>query len=303
MVQEININTTRDQDPSRTITLRRQFIADFTRRFRELKRRIRQYLVTDNNLEPITVNVFEYTNSVEKLETFQLWLAQQERELLLETVVVPGALPIPDNQVPWANTYLDSAYQKGIRQARADLTGAGIRGEVLSGSEGLFASFNAPVHASTIEMIYTRNYNELRGITDAMDQQISRVLAQGMTDGLGVQQIARNINNRVDAIGLSRARTLARTEVVHTFNTAALRTYQGVEDLIGEDVYVKWWTARDDRVRPRHRVRHGKIYLKEDAVKLIGEPNCRCSLLPYVESVEGEVEEDNWGPVNTAPNR
>ena len=304
MVQKITANTTRDQDPTRTITLRAAYVADMTRRFRELQRRIRTKLIDENFLEPVrvtnnklTINVFEYTNSAEKLDDFMTWLLVQEEQLILERVTIPGALPLTRNQVPWANTYLDSAYQKGIRQARADLGVAGVDPLVVA-PNSVLAAFNSPIHAETVELIYTRNFNELKGITNAMDQQISRVLAQGMVDGQGVAQIARNINNRVDKIGITRARLLARTEVVHTFNQAALNTYQSVGDFLGEEIYVKWWTARDADVRPRHRRRHGKIYVREDAQRLIGEPNCRCSLIPYVPSIEGIPEDDQWGTVN-----
>ena len=43
--------------------------------------------------------------------------------------------------------------------------------------------------------------------------------------------------------------------------------------------YVQYITAGDDRVRPEHEMRNGKIYRHADA-PYIGEYNCRCLLAP-----------------------
>jgi len=44
----------------------------------------------------------------------------------------------------------------------------------------------------------------------------------------------------------------------------------------------------DERVRGSHVFRHGKVYTREEAELLIGDPNCRCALLPWIESIHGE---------------
>lgn len=188
------------------------------------------------------------------------------------------------------NTYIRSSYQKGMESARSKLISAGA--PLLPFDEqlgGLVAAFNRPFHANRVALIYTRAFNELKGITAAMDQQISRVLAQGLVEGIGVGEMARRINNRVDKVGISRARTLARTEIVRTFNEAAIAENTAASAVVGEPVLNEWVTALDERVRSSHRPRHGKVFTEEQALFLIGEPNCRCTLVPYIESVSGDL--------------
>jgi len=95
--------------------------------------------------------------------------------------------------------------------------------------------------------IYTRTFNELKGITDAMDQQISRELAEGLARGDGPEVMARRINDRVDKVGLSRARTLARTETIRAHHSATIQEYRnaGVE---GVKIKAEWSTAGDGNV-------------------------------------------------------
>lgn len=96
-------------------------------------------------------------------------------------------------------------------------------------------------------LLYTRTFNELKGITEAMDQQISRVLSEGMAQGLGPAKIARNITDRVDKIGITRARTMARTEVIRAHHVATINTYREAQ-VEGVRVKAEWSTAGDMRV-------------------------------------------------------
>jgi SPP1 gp7 family putative phage head morphogenesis protein len=290
-------------DPTKTISLRRTFISSINRRFRELKTKIMKYIVVDNNLSPITINVFEYRNATEKYEKFMNWLKEQERLGILEMIV--ASVPyrnVPTNQ-PWINTFLWTAYQKGMVQSRIELRANGLTNvPSFAATAGQFVSsplFHAPFHSEAVGLLFTRGFTDLKGITQTMDARISRVLAQGMSEGLGAEHIARNINREVDKIGMIRARTMARTEIVKAYNDAKMNDYDAMEDVIGEEILVQWWTAQDERVRdPRHTSRHGKIYQKKDARRLVGEPNCRCTLLPYLVSVKGEVQNNQWGPIN-----
>ena len=90
------------------------------------------------------------------------------------------------------------------------------------------AVLGGAVHADALGMMYTRNFTELKGITEAMDQQISRVLADGLSQGKNPRAIASDLagrNGRVQKIGLTRARALARTETARAFDEATLNRY------------------------------------------------------------------------------
>jgi len=75
-------------------------------------------------------------------------------------------------------------------------------------------------------LLYTRSYEELKGITSAMAQQVSRVVADGMANGLGPASIARNLSNTITGITRQRAMTMARTEVIHAHAEGQLDSFE-----------------------------------------------------------------------------
>ena len=160
----------------------------------------------------------------------------------------------------------------------------------IAGPGGVLGIFHQPFHSERVGLIYTRVFHELEGVTRAMDSQISETLSSGMIEGIGPEEMARRLNGRVDKIGLTRSKLIARTEMVETYNQAAVSEFARASSIIGEPIHVQWWTALDERVRSSHAVRHGKIFTQEEGLQLLGEPNCRCSLLPWIESADGKAK-------------
>jgi SPP1 gp7 family putative phage head morphogenesis protein len=201
------------------------------------------------------------------------WLADQEKKGILETQIRPTARTIAVDQ-RWTDVYVRSAYQKGIARGRAELRKANY--PVASFTEtpgGLSTVFNQPFHADRVGALYTRTFNELKGITAAMDQQISRVLAQGLVEGMNPRPLAKLLADRVNKIGITRARVLARTEVVRAHHAASVAEYRqaGVE---GVSVQVEWLTAGYN-VCPICEALEGNIYSLDEIEGMIPRhPNC-----------------------------
>lgn len=296
---KFTLNATRLIDPTRTIVLRSQFVAQVNKRFRDLKGAITRLLTKDNFLEPVKPTEYqpgiiliglaakyEYLRSDIKVEQFMGWLQDQERQGILEIIQRPGGLRRGQSQA-WTDTYIKSSYQKGIAQGRADLRAAGA--DIPSFQQipgGVSAVFNQPFHADRVALIYTRCFNEMKGITEAMNGHLSRELALGMAQGQSPYAIARRINERVDKIGITRGKLIARTEIAQCHNEAALNEYQRAAIEIGEPVKAEWIAVMDNRTRAHHAERHGHIYEIGEARELLGEPNCRCGLKPWVKSLE-----------------
>jgi len=301
---QVPIRATMAKDPTQTIMLRHAWIMDTNARFGALKSVIRTSIVDNDcfglkekpkdvaeiiamsrlqdeldKLTPVTPNGFAYNKNQRKVSGFMSWLREQEQLGILE--VTAGRAR--DGVDAWSNVYIRSSYQKGLQRARQDLIATGV--ELNPFSEipgGVGTVFKQPFHAEAVGLIYTRVYDELRGVTRAMDGDISRVLSRGLAEGKGPEALARALNQRVDAIGVNRARLIARTETVLAFNTAAINSYTSAEQIIGKTIYVQWWTAGDAKVRPAHIERHGEVYKKDEAYDMLGEPNCRCTVLPYI---------------------
>lgn len=268
-------------DPTKTIVLRTRFVREMRKRFRDLKQAVRKSIVELDgfNLKSnkIEAGTFKFTTDAQKHGAFMEWLKGAEQDGILQVRRgTPLASAASNN---WMNVYIDTAYKRGVSQAAGNMRSAG--GTV--SQRWVDAAFNRPIHADTAGLIYSRTYNELVGITDAMDQQISRVLAQGLADGSGPMDIASEIIDRIEGIGEARAEMLARTETIAAHAEATLNSYEeaGIE---GVNMEVEFSTSDDDAVCPQCDGMAGEVISVEDARGVIPvHPNCRCAWLPVIE--------------------
>lgn len=283
------------EDPSKTAGIRRRWQAQASLRFAELKRRIRKLLATGDEggipvpaIDPrtLTANRFEYANDPMATLRFMAWLQLQINAVIIGNDATPG-----NN---WQNRYIDQSYSRGIERTQADLRRQGINAVMMQSVTAAdivgtatsrlgLGDVNGPIHQEAIRTLYLRAYDGLNGVTDEMSRQIRRVLVEGVEQGLGVRDIAAGILDRVDAIGETRARLIARTETVRAYNVASVAEFEDVAARANIEPQYKWLTAGDARVRPEHARRDGKVYDAAEVLRLIGEPNCRCSLAPYID--------------------
>jgi len=282
------------QDPTQTGGIRRRFMADMNRRVASLIRAIIEFMVTQDalglkpgvdplsfnqnkplNLNQVEKEVFKFRTDAGKIEAFRDWFQEQLDLGILEIDPITGD--------PWTAQYVDSAYRKGAVRAFTDTRRelqeeAGfIRGRQ---AEFLTSSFAAPETVQKIRAISTRTFEELKGISAQMSQQVARNLADGLSQGLGPRQIARNMSNSITGINRQRALVLARTEVVRAHAEGQLDAF---EDLNVEELGImqEFTTAGDDRVCPRCAVLEGTVFTVKEARGIIPRhPNCRCAFIP-----------------------
>lgn len=287
---KVKLNAVVQFDPTRTLTLRNRFVRDMEKRFNQLKRDITKHIVEEDalganekrNIFALRTNVFEYTRSQAKAESFMRWLDRMEEQGILEQVA-PRLGAAPSLQ-PWTNQYIQSAYQKGILRARQELSAIGV--PVTTGDPfgvEISAVFNQPIHVDRMGLLFTRTFEDLKGIDAVMDSQISRILTQGMAEGLSPRTIARNINVfGVDRKGKVRARMLARTEIIRAHHVANVQEYRmaGIEKV---KVKAEWVTAGFN-VCVICAGNEGKVFtLRQIEGMIPAHPNCRCVIAPIVE--------------------
>lgn len=275
-IEKLRANAVFRTDPSRTTTLRYKFAADLVRRFNAIIKEIMQLVERDNafGLQTNAEGRFAFTSDVQKTDSFMKWLRQMQREKILEISEGADMQTIVDKA--WTNKYIQSAYQKGIANAGGQLRKAGAK----VGQRWETSAFNRPIHADRVATIYMRTFRDLEGITKEMDRRISRSLALGLAEGRSPREIARLLRKEVETIGITRARTLARTEVVAAQADANLTAFQeaGVE---GVEVEAEWSTAADPC--PICEDLAGKTYTLEEARGMLpAHPNCRCAWTPKV---------------------
>jgi SPP1 gp7 family putative phage head morphogenesis protein len=290
-------------DPSKTLSIQKGFIREAARRFRWLKQVVKGAVVEkdvldigkdEHGLEHFTTlalpdakaviaglkkKQYSFPRSDKKIAAFMRWLEEMEEQGILEITYRPGAAR--GFEEAWSDVYIRHAYQKGIARARDELVAAGYEIPTFSADkvQDVSIAFNQPIHSDRLGLAFTRSFTDLKGITKAMDTQISRVLADGLGAGYGPLQIARNIVDRIDKIGLSRAKTLARTEVMRAHHSANMAEYRQAQ-AIGVKLVAEWVTAADPCERCAALAKR-KYYSLDDAENLCPlHPNCRCVLVP-----------------------
>lgn len=278
------------RDPTRTAVLRDQYTSAVTKRFVQLRRLIRKTVVDNDALmlddrrgtlrtlaaQPAQRYAFP-SDPVGKADAFMAWLMDAVDQGILE-VTQRDERKIASHSA-WQNLYVKTAYTKGISRADQLLEKAGL---FVPPDREIWQVFQQPIHANTLAMLYTRNFDDLRGITEAMGTQISRTLTMGLARGWGMAPIARALTKDVDGIGIRRATLLARTEIIHAFAESTLNRFEeaGVEEVAGE---VEISTAGDHRVCEVCKGLVGKRYTIKEARGLIPvHPQCRCAWVPVL---------------------
>jgi len=312
MSRELSDVFVRNYDPTHTTKLRNQFIVAFNKRFNELMIGIKMAVIdqdcfglTKNKINIHQINLplfqqFNYERSSDKLNEFMKWLEEQVDKGLLDVRQMRQIGSAIDKN--WMNLYLFDSYKRGIIRARYEMRKAGLNITPIEEMGGIAAVMGLPMHIDRLGLIYTRAYNDLKGITDVMNSQISRVLAQGLADGDGMREIARKLlsvinGNNAESLGVTdtlgrfipakrRAEILARTEIVRAHHLAMIQEYRNWS-LEGVIVKAEWSTAKDDRVCDRCAPLEGRIYtLDEIEGKIPYHPQCRCIALPYIEDLK-----------------
>ena len=301
--KRININ---QYDPTRTTSLRNVFARDMQRRFRELKTVIVKTIEEDDCFGLKTNKIaryqltssgklaFSFPRSADKVTAFMSWVKEQQGKGLLTVRHIPQLGKAAEQ--PWTNMYIEDSYKRGVIRARYEMNKAGLKIPSMEATGGIMASMSTPFHLDRVGLLYSRVFNDLKGITNAMDTQISRVLSQGIADGDNPRLLARKLVATIDGTGLGelgikdslgryipatrRAEMLARTEVVRAHSEATLQEYKNWQ-VEGVFVQAEFMTAGDDRVCAICESLIGKTYTIEEASGIIPvHPLCRCAWIP-----------------------
>jgi len=272
-------------DPTQTKSLRKKHEAAYYKRFRQLKGQLRTAIEERDVLHLGSQRVrnaapnpreYQFLSDSEKRRRFEAWLQKQIDNGVL-VVENPDAVRRGNH---YSAQYLRKAYSKGAQDAGKELRSRGVDVQ----QESVADVFNTPVHRQKLEQLHTRVFENLNGITSDMSDEIGDELAEALSEGLNPRDAARNINDRVDKVGITRARLLGRTEIIHAHAEGTLDRLgrEGFEEVQAD---VEWSTAGDSRVCPICASLQGNTYTLEEARgKLPAHPSCRCAWLPVTNS-------------------
>ena len=225
-----------------------------------------------------------------------------EYQKWLQTQVDAGLLEVSkDNlKTPWLEPHIGSSYKKGILRTytdvhRADIAAAESGFGFIEGGKAQFLeqAFNSPVGQSKLRLLSTRSFSQLKGVTDEMSKEMSRVLSDGIAQGKGAEALARSLTKTVSTLERRRARVIARTEIVHAHSEGQLDAFEAMNiEQVG--VMAEWSTAHDDLVCPMCSPMEGVVLtVKEARGAIPRHPNCRCAWIP------ANVGEEKGGTTKT----
>jgi len=279
-------------DPSRTGLLRRRFEISVTKRLKQLQKAVRELIVDEDafGLKQANRNVFannsiaqtantrwKFNTSAEKAEEFKRWLSTQIKLVGL----------VSEAEDAYYRAYIKEGYRKGMERIFDDTHKAAMQDtdrvrDFYEGSkqEFLRSAFDNPQSLEKVKLLSGRTFTDLKNVTEAMSTQMSRTLLDGFTRGENPLTIARQMVKDIDGIGIKRARTIARTEIIRAHAEGELDSLerQGAEKV---GVMSEWHTAGDDRVCQLCLALDGVVLkIKEARGLLPRHPNCRCAFVP-----------------------
>ena len=277
-------------DPTRTTTLRNAFANDAKRRFSKISKEITLLVDTNDSFglkEQVFTNVtsprsFSFMTDDQKIVAFLAWIRSQIEKNIFDGYAGPEV-----TDAFWSNLYVRRAYDKGLERAYSELNKTGQLGSISSFSslpkESIVASLGAtPINIERARSLYTRVFENLKGITASMSSEMARVLGDGFLKGDNPKVIAKALNSTVSKIGKNRSILLARTEVIRAHHLANIQTYRQA-GLQGVKVRAEWSTAGDSRVCAKCASLEGIIFDLDTIENMIPlHPLCRCVAIPII---------------------
>ncbi len=306
-INKLSQATIKKIDPTRMTALRNAFVGQMDKRFNELARVITKAVVEQDCFvlkpkpNPIIYQMtlpgkeaFAFRTSQEKIQEFMSWLQEQVDKGILTKVEyqqLGAAL-----QQEWSDLYIEDSYKRGVIRARYEMIKAGWNIPSIEASGGIMAVMAMPFHMDRLGILFSRTYTDLKGVTSAMDAQMSRILAQGMADGDGPILIARKLVSVINGdttgtLGMTdtlgrfipakrRAELVARTEMQRAHHMAMIQEYRNW-GIAGVHVMAEWVTAGDDRVCSECSKMEGKRFTLDEIEPMIPlHPQCRCIAIP-----------------------
>lgn len=290
------------RDPTNTEGIRERFLAEFRRRFRRLRGRIREAVGYEDDVLRLADDarladaddVGRFATDEGKTRAFIKWL----REKLDADILEPAVRREVESGEHWSATYIRAAYVSGWEQATERLQNAGVD------VEGVEDVLRLGVPTEQLRRLYTRAYEATETVTEDAVPAVRDVLTEGLAEGVNPREMARRLTKEVRTIQRTQAEVLARTEVINSYADATLDRYEraGIE---GATVSGEFATADDGRVCPICESIEGAEFATDamrsetftfepsesEADSLGGEypvkppvhPQCRCAILPVIE--------------------
>lgn len=153
--------------------------------------------------------------------------------------------------------------------------------ELASNEAGVAISWHR-IHEGAVEKMigYMQDGSPVRAALDKLGPEVSSGMKKALSVGIGTGQNPRviaKIARQQYGVGLQKALTISRTEILRSYRDAALENYRANEDVVNA---WEWIASLSRRTCAMCLAMNGTIHpLDED---FGSHPNCRCTPAPIV---------------------
>lgn len=185
--------------------------------------------------------------------------------------------------------YVVPAYEKGTGQAWRNL---GVQSTQYASTRPTIQSLlQSEPYQNRIGLIRAREFENMKGLSATIKQNMSQQLTAGLAQGIGPREIAKNLTEQA-GIEESRANRIARTEVNQALRTARLDESQDAKQRLGILLKVMHLSALSPTTRATHAARSGNLYTVEEERDWYADDgnaiNCKCSQTEVVVDKQGQ---------------
>ena len=253
------------KDPTQSLDIEDQYAKDLARLFDDLQKRLEEYISTGD--------VHLNATPAKKLPFDIAKFTKDYQKIVDETVLKPGE--------EITGKMATDALKHGASYSKLTM---GMEAVLKKGDWD----------PNVLKILKARNLSELKGISDAVGQKITRIMTDGMLQGENPRVIARRLREATD-LGKVRSEVLARTETMKAVNTGTVdrsekQGYAHVErvETIDEKTCTDWEFDVDGKIYMGCAAINGEIFTMDQARQIIAQqhPNCRGGFIPAMTDEE-----------------
>lgn len=255
--------TAAERDPTREAGNRRRAKSALTQRLKNAEREIVDIIesipVRKIEIQPVSNKIrYEYDLDPQRLDQvfdqiaviIQTWLQTQR---------------ITNRPARWFFTeFIEQAYTNGTSESAERIRALyeSATGEEISQLQ-LERILTSEPFKRRIQLVYARVFEEMAGFAGQAAADLSRILANGMAQGVNARQIVADIRKEFVDIKGYRAMRIVRTEINKAHTDAKAEQTVDARDRLGIDLQVMHVSALVPNTRKAHAQRHGKLFTPE----------------------------------------
>jgi SPP1 gp7 family putative phage head morphogenesis protein len=190
------------------------------------------------------------------LEWLRVWLDKTIEEVVIK----------PSHKAQ--GEIVKTAYKQGVVWADTNLAALTTGAKLTPG----------PIDWRALDVLRARNTSLMTKLGADLNAGIIEGLTEGLMQGESIPHLAKRIQNAVQAIGRTRATTIARTETMYCVNEGSKIRYAqaGVSK-------IRVLVGLDERTCDECEPLHGNVYEIGSEPQLPKHPRCRCCYSPVIE--------------------